>query len=54
MGICFENPKFDGLNYFGAFRCLNPRMVVCTLIAYRVLINSKLSMASMKNRYLWG
>jgi hypothetical protein len=37
---------------FGAFRCLNPRLLISGLIAFCVLINPGLFMGSMENGYL--
>jgi hypothetical protein len=32
--------------------CLNPRLLISGLIAFRVLINRRLSMGSIENGYL--
>jgi hypothetical protein len=50
-GFC--KSKFRVLN-FGLFRCLNPRLLISGLIAFRVLINPRLSMDSMENEYFLG
>jgi len=50
-GFC--KSEFRILN-FGLFRCLDPRLLFSGLIAFRVLINSRLSMDSMENGHFWG
>jgi hypothetical protein len=37
-----------------AFRCLNPRLFIFELIAFRVLINPRLSMGSMEKLVFIG
>jgi hypothetical protein len=51
---CYGFCKFEFrvLN-FGLFRCLNLRLLISGLIAFRVLINLRLSMSSMENGYFW-
>jgi hypothetical protein len=39
---------------FGAFRCLNPRLLISRLIAFRVLINPMLSMGLKKKKVFMG
>jgi hypothetical protein len=48
-GFC--KSEFSVLN-LGLFRCLNPRLLISGLIAFRVLINPRLFMGSMENGYL--
>jgi hypothetical protein len=39
---------------FEAFRCLNSTLLISGLIAFRMLINHRLSMGSIENEYIWG